>query len=67
VRDKITPGLWYLKTDFEPGYTVVSVLPDAFRDNHLTVFLIGEDDSRELADFGPDQFIAPVPAPGAGR
>ncbi len=64
-HDQLTDGLWYLRTQYAPFYTVVSLTrivlgPD---EGLLGVWLIDEEGNRYIEDFGEDQFIGPVPAP----
>lgn len=64
-HDKLTPGLWYLRTNHEPFYTVVSITQFVFGPDKgkLGVWLFDQEGNNEPADFGTDQFIGPVPAP----
>ncbi len=64
--DEVTPGLWYLKTDYGRGYTVVSVLfgviPGPWEGEKM-VFRIDEEGPIEIYAFSPEQFICEVPKP----
>lgn len=64
-HDQITPGFWYLRTVYEPGYTVVSVTLMVLGHDKgtLGVFVIDQEGKFDLADFDSDQFICPVPPP----
>ncbi len=61
----ITPGLWYLKTDYGQGFTVVEVMKDQLNMGlgELIVYDIGENEPCELRAYTPEQFICPVPSP----
>lgn len=64
-HDQLTPGLWYLRTGYEPFYTVVSLTPYAFGpdEGKLGVWMIDEEGSHWVSDFADDQFIGKVPPP----
>ena len=64
-HSELTPGLWYLRTDYEPFHTVVSILRYMIgpRKGELGVWMIDEEGSHEVAAFAEDQFIGPVPPP----
>ncbi len=64
-HEDLTEGLWYLRTDYAPYYTVVSSLRHALGPytGQLGVWLIDEEGNRFVEDFAEDQFIGPVPAP----
>lgn len=65
-HDKLTPGYWYLRTDYRPGYTIVSLTPFAIGpdEGKLGVWLFDQEGNHWPEDFAHDQFIAPVaPAP----
>lgn len=64
-HDQLTEGLWYLRTNYAPGYTVVSLTryvigPNA---NKIGVWMIDKEGSCKTAAFDEDQFISPVPSP----
>lgn len=63
-EERITPGLWYVKTDAAPGYTVVSVTRYAIGpdEGKLGVWLFDREGSCWIEDIGADRFICPVPA-----
>lgn len=58
-------GLWYLRTSYEPFYTVVSLQKFAIGEyeGKLGVWMIDEEGNSWPEDFDEDQFICPVPAP----
>ena len=65
-EDHISDGLWYLKTDYYPYFTVVSVISEQLNPKTLgekLVFAIDEEGSSSIADYGIDRFIGRVPAP----
>lgn len=64
-HDQLTPGLWYLRTDAAPGWTVVSITPFAIgpHEGELGVWMIDQEGNNWVGDFGPEQFIGPVPSP----
>jgi hypothetical protein len=64
-HDQVEPGLWYLRKQVQPFYTVVHVQrmvlgPD---EGKLYVWLIDEEGGEEIRQFDDDQFIGPVPPP----
>jgi hypothetical protein len=61
---KIEPGFWYIKTDFEPFYAIISVTEIMFGDDkgYLGVWMIDEEGYILVEDCG-DIFIKPVPVP----
>lgn len=63
--DEITDGLWYMKTDYEPGYTVVEVMLSVFGpyEGRKIVYSFGDEYPNEIKAYSPDQFIGPVPKP----
>lgn len=69
-HDELTEGLWYLRTQVEPYYTVVS-LTHLFdiknnQKGELACWLIDEEGDHEIAAFAADQFIGKVPPPPEG-
>ena len=64
-HDQLTPGYWYLRTQYEPFYTVVKIMTLIYGDceGKLSVWLIADDECTMLESFDADQFIGPVPAP----
>lgn len=64
-HEDLTEGLWYLRVDYAPYYTVVSLLRHTLGPyaGQLGVWLIDEEGNHWPEDFADDQFIGPVPAP----
>lgn len=64
-HDRLTPGLWYIRTLYEPYYTVVSITPFVIGPDagKLGVWMIDQEGNSWPEDFAPDQFIRPVPQP----
>ncbi len=61
----LTPGYWYLRTDYSPGFTIVSLTPFAIGPDagRLGVWSIDEEGNDWIEDYAHDQFIGPVPPP----
>jgi len=65
LTDRITPGLWYIKVDYAPGYDVVSVMKNMLSDEgELMVFSVDHEGAHSVEDYGEELFICPVPGPG---
>lgn len=64
-HNRITPGLYYIRTDTPAKYTVGEVTVDQ-RNGNLIVFLIGDGIPFQLEDMKLDQFIRPVQKPFGG-
>lgn len=61
-HDGLSPGYWYLRTDYSPGYTIVSLTKFVIGPNtgELGVWMFDQEGNSDLADFSADQFIGPV-------
>jgi len=64
-HDKLETGLYYLRVNYYPYYTVVSctmyaIGPDAGK---IGVWSFDQEGNRWPEDFAEDQFICKVPAP----
>lgn len=64
-HDQLTAGLWYLRTNYAPYYTIVSLTPFVIGPDtgKMGVWLFDQEGNNWVDDFGEDQFIGPVPAP----
>jgi hypothetical protein len=64
-HDQLTDGYWYLRVDYKPYYTIVSLTRFVLgpKTGQLGVWMFDEEGDTELEAFADDQFIGPVQPP----
>jgi hypothetical protein len=59
-HDELTPGFWYLRVKYEPGWTVVLI---EAQDHDGKLYVVQSEETADLFQFDGQQFIGKVPTP----